>query len=69
MKIRPLALPTNITQGWKQGRREGEREKYHCTVDLLSYLFGFVCFANKNKKLSVVIQLIPKQSNRRSTVQ
>jgi hypothetical protein len=31
--------------------------------------FGLVCFANKNKKMSVVIQLIPNQPNRRSTVQ
>ncbi len=25
------------------------KEKYHCTVDLLSDWFGLVCFANKNK--------------------
>jgi hypothetical protein len=37
--------------------------------DLLFDWFGLVCFVNKNKKMSVVIQLIPKQSNRRSTVQ
>ncbi len=43
--------------------------KYHCTIDLLFDLFELVCFANKNKKLSVVIELIPNQSNRRSTVQ
>jgi hypothetical protein len=44
--------------------------KYHCTVDLLFDWFGLVCFENKNKnKMSVVIQLIPNQSNRRSTVQ
>jgi len=41
----------------------------HCTVDLLFDWFGLVCFENKNKKLSVVIQLIPSQSNRRSMVQ
>jgi hypothetical protein len=45
------------------------REKYHCMVDLLFDWFGLVCFANKNKKLSVVIQLIPNQSNRRPMVQ
>ncbi len=45
------------------------RGKYHCTIDLLIDLFELACFANKNKKLSVVIQLIPNQSNRRSTVQ
>ncbi len=43
--------------------------KYHCTIDLLFDWFGLVCFANKNKKLSIVIQLIPSQSNRRSMVQ
>ncbi len=46
-----------------------KRGKYHCTIDLLFDWFGSVCFANKNKKLSVVIQLIPNQSNRRSMVQ
>jgi hypothetical protein len=45
------------------------REKYHCMVDLLFDWFGLVCFANKNKKLSVVIQLIQNQSNRRPMVQ
>ncbi len=42
--------------------------KYHCTVDLLFDWFGIVCFANI---LQIVrfIQLIPNQSNRRSTVQ
>ncbi len=29
--------------------REYQRGKYHCTVDLLFYWFGLVCFANKNK--------------------
>jgi hypothetical protein len=43
--------------------------KYHCTVDLLFDWFRLVCFANKKQKLSVVIQLIPNQSNRRSMVQ
>jgi hypothetical protein len=43
--------------------------KYHCTVDSLFDWFELVYFANKNKKLSVVIQLIPNQSNRRSMVQ
>jgi hypothetical protein len=42
--------------------------KYHCTVELLFDWFGLVYFAKK-QKLSVVIQLIPNQSNRRSTVQ
>ncbi len=37
--------------------------KYHCTIDLLSDWFGLVCFANKNKKLSVVLQLISKEVN------
>jgi hypothetical protein len=46
--------------------REYLRGKYHCTIDLLFDWFGIVCFA---KKLSVVIQLIPNQSNRRSAVQ
>jgi hypothetical protein len=45
---------------------QGKRGKYHCTVDLLFDWFGLTCFA---KKLSVVIKLIPNQSNRRSTVQ
>jgi hypothetical protein len=27
---------------------------YHCTVDLLFDWSGLVCFANKNKKMSVV---------------
>jgi hypothetical protein len=45
------------------------RGKYHCTVDLLFDWFGLVCFANKKQKMSVFIQLIPNQSNRRSTVQ
>jgi hypothetical protein len=43
--------------------------KYHCTVDLLFDWFVLVCFANNKKILSAVIQLIPNQSNRRSTVQ
>ncbi len=50
-------------------RSNYERGKYHCTIDLLFDWFGLDCFANKNKKLSVVIQLIPNLSNRRSTVQ
>jgi hypothetical protein len=50
-------------------RRENLRGKYHCTVDLLFDWSGLVCFANKNKKMSVLLQLIPSQSNRRSTVQ
>ncbi len=49
-----------------QGILKGE---YHCAVDLLFDGFGLVCFANKNKKMSVVIQLIPNLSNRRSMVQ
>jgi hypothetical protein len=40
--------------------------KYHCTIDLLFDWFGLVCFVDKNKKLSVVVQLISKQSNKRS---
>jgi hypothetical protein len=39
------------------------------TFDLLFDWFGLVCFGNKNKKMSVVIELIPNQSNRGSTVQ
>jgi len=39
------------------------------TVDLQFDWFGWVCFANEKQKLSVVIQLIPNQSNRRSMVQ
>ncbi len=35
--------------------------KYHCTVDLLFDWFGLVCFANKNKKMLVVIQLLLNQ--------
>jgi hypothetical protein len=42
--------------------------KYYYTVDLLFDLFGLVCFVNKIENFSVVIQLIPNQSNRRSTV-
>jgi hypothetical protein len=49
--------------------REYKRGKYHCTIDLLFYWLRLVCFANKNKKLPNVIQLIPNQSNRRSMVQ
>jgi hypothetical protein len=59
----PLTAKQNeLEQGILKG-------KYHCTVDLLFDWFGLVCFANKNKNISVVIQLIPNQSNRRSTVQ
>jgi hypothetical protein len=47
--------------------REYLKGKYHCTIDLFDW-FGLVCFANKNQKLSVVIQLIPDQSNRRAMV-
>jgi hypothetical protein len=43
--------------------------KFHCTIDFLLDWFGLVCFGNKNKKISIVIQLIPNQSNRRSMVQ
>ncbi len=49
--------------------REYLRGKYHCTIDFLFDWFGLVCFAYKIQKLSVVIQLIPNQSNRRSIVQ
>ncbi len=49
--------------------KEYSRGKYHCTIDLLFDWFGLACFAHKNKKLSAVIQLIPNQSNWRSTVQ
>jgi hypothetical protein len=61
-----------VAQLVEQKTREYKRGKYHCTIDLLFDLFdlfGLACFANKNKKLSVVIQLIPNQSNRRSNVQ
>jgi hypothetical protein len=47
--------------------REYQRGKYHGTIELLFDWFGLVCFAKK--KLSVFIQLIPSQSNRRSMVQ
>jgi hypothetical protein len=47
------------------GAGNPKRGKYHCTIDLLFDGFGLVCFANKNKKLLVVIQLIPNWSNRR----
>jgi hypothetical protein len=53
----------------KPSYRDYQRGMYHSTVDLLFDWFGLVCFANKNQKLSVVIQLFPNQSNRRSTVQ
>jgi hypothetical protein len=53
----------------RERKRGRERGKYRCTVDLLFDWFGLVFFANKNKKLSAVIQLVPNQSNRRSTVQ
>jgi hypothetical protein len=49
--------------------REYYRGNYHCTIDLLFDLFGLICFANKKQKLSVVIQPISIQSNRRSMVQ
>jgi hypothetical protein len=45
------------------------RGKNHCTIDLLFGWFVLVCFANKKLKFSVVTQLIPNQSNRRSPVQ
>jgi len=51
------------------GTREYLKGKYHCTIDLLFDWFGLVHFANKNKNLLVVIQLITNQSNRRSMVQ
>ncbi len=50
------------TDVYNQGMLKG-------TVDLLFDWFGLVCFANKNKKMSVVIELIPNQSDRRSMVQ
>jgi hypothetical protein len=35
---------------WPNGFcREYQRGKLHCTVNLLFYGFGLVCFANKNK--------------------
>jgi hypothetical protein len=49
--------------------KAGNTKGYHCTVHLLFDWFGLVCFAYNNKKISVVIQLIPKQLNRRSMVQ
>jgi hypothetical protein len=49
--------------------REYQRGKYYCTIDLLFDLFGLACFANKKRDLSVVIQPIPNQSNRKSIVQ
>ncbi len=56
--------PTKRQNKLERLSREYLRGLYHCTIDLL-----FDLFCNKNKKLSVVIQLIPNQSNRRSTVQ
>jgi hypothetical protein len=38
--------------------REYQRGKYHCTVYPLFDWFGLVCFANKNKKCQLSIQLI-----------
>jgi hypothetical protein len=35
----------------KDKAREYLRGKYHCTIDLLFDWFGFICFANKNKKI------------------
>ncbi len=32
-----------------------KRGKYHCTIDLLFGWLGLVCFANKNKKILVII--------------
>jgi hypothetical protein len=58
-----------VLSGKDKYGKECYRGKYHCTIEPLFDWFGLVCFANKNKKLSVVIQLIPNQSNRRSTVQ
>jgi hypothetical protein len=54
---------THIIPGNTKGGKD------HCIVDPLFYWLGLVYFENKNKQLSVVIQLIPNQSNIRSTVQ
>jgi hypothetical protein len=56
-----------LAQSYKTlyGFKQGILKKYYCTVDLLFDWFGLVCFANKNKNC----QLIPTQSNRRSTVE
>jgi hypothetical protein len=68
--IEGLHMTKNMASGVFQTLcREYKRGKYLCTTDLLFDWFGLVCFANKNKKLSVFIQLIPNQSNRRSMVQ
>ncbi len=63
----PAGCPPPPTKNLYSGR-EYYKGKYHCTIDLLFDWFGLVCFANKNNN-SVVIQLIPNQSNRSSTVQ
>ncbi len=47
---------------WISLFREYLRGKCHCTIELLFDWFGLVCFANKNKKMSVDIQLIPNQT-------
>jgi hypothetical protein len=47
---------------------QNNKGKHHCTILLFDW-FELVCFANKNKKLSIVIQLIPNHSYRRSMVQ
>ncbi len=60
--FRPCPLPISLS-------REYYRGKYHCTVDLLFWLVWISLFCKYKQKLSVVIQLIPNQSNRRSTVQ
>jgi hypothetical protein len=63
--FKAVKLKTEIISRASAGNTEGGSIT---TVDLFDS-FGLVCFANKNIKLSVVLQLIPNQSNRRSMVQ
>jgi hypothetical protein len=57
--------------GYNVNMTPGNTKGGSITVPFTSCLdwFGLVCFANIKQKLSVVIQLIPNQSNRKSMVQ
>ncbi len=65
IQLRQRGLQVQIC-GLYQGILKGEVSLYCWPPFLLFYIF---IFSKKKKKLSVVVQQIPNQSNRRSTVQ
>jgi hypothetical protein len=66
--MRAMMLNFELTSVNRKTWTEILKGKYHCTIDLLFDWFVLVCFGD-NKKLSVVVELIPNQSSRRSMVQ